>query len=140
MNAVVRRVMPAPPEVVYDEWLDPEALSEWMCPRPARPTAIECDARVGGRYRFDIDDEGTPMTVTGRYLELRRPALLRFTWWCSTWEATDPESVVTVTFDPYGDDATLMTIEHTRLRPDRCARHERGWTLVAEQLAAVLAG
>ena len=32
-----------------------------------------------------------------------------------------------------------MTIEHTRPRPDRRAPHERGWTLVAEQLAAVLA-
>ena len=32
----VRRVLPAPPAVVYDEWLDPVGMVEWMCPRPAR--------------------------------------------------------------------------------------------------------
>jgi uncharacterized protein YndB with AHSA1/START domain len=47
-TAVVRRVMPATPEVVYDEWLDPDALADWMCPRPAVPTAIVCEPRVGG--------------------------------------------------------------------------------------------
>ena len=34
--AVVRRVLPAPPHVVFDEWLDPAGMTEWMCPRPAR--------------------------------------------------------------------------------------------------------
>ena len=34
--AVVRRVLPAPPDVVFDEWLDPAAMTEWMCPRQAR--------------------------------------------------------------------------------------------------------
>jgi uncharacterized protein YndB with AHSA1/START domain len=32
----VQRVMPAPPSVVFDEWLHPEAMKEWMCPRPVR--------------------------------------------------------------------------------------------------------
>jgi uncharacterized protein YndB with AHSA1/START domain len=34
---VVRRVLPAPPHVVFDEWLDPVGMTEWMCPRPAGP-------------------------------------------------------------------------------------------------------
>ena len=29
--AVVRRVLPAPPAVVFDEWLDPVGMTEWMC-------------------------------------------------------------------------------------------------------------
>ena len=32
------RLLPASPVVVYDEWLDPDALSDWMCPRPAQAT------------------------------------------------------------------------------------------------------
>ena len=32
----VQRVMPAAPDVVFDEWLDRESLQEWMCPRPVR--------------------------------------------------------------------------------------------------------
>src|SRR5215813_5682208 len=34
-TAVVRRVLPAAPDVVYDEWLDPDALADWMCRRTA---------------------------------------------------------------------------------------------------------
>jgi uncharacterized protein YndB with AHSA1/START domain len=30
---VVRRVLPAAPDIVYDEWLDPVGMIEWMCPR-----------------------------------------------------------------------------------------------------------
>ena len=35
--AAVRRVLPAVPDVVYGEWTEAAALSDWMCPRPARP-------------------------------------------------------------------------------------------------------
>jgi uncharacterized protein YndB with AHSA1/START domain len=38
--AFVRRVLPAPPDVVFDEWLDAEGMAEWMRPRPARAAAI----------------------------------------------------------------------------------------------------
>jgi uncharacterized protein YndB with AHSA1/START domain len=136
--AVVRRVMPARPELVYDAWLDPDALAEWMCPRPARATRIDCDPRVGGMLRLDIDDAGLEMTVTGRYLALHRPRRIQFTWYCSTWAAADQDSVVTVDFEPHGEDATLMTIEHVRLRGDLVDRHEQGWVAIAEQFAAVL--
>ena len=47
--AVVRRLLPAPPDVVYDEWLDAEGMAEWMRPRPARATSIALEARVGGQ-------------------------------------------------------------------------------------------
>jgi uncharacterized protein YndB with AHSA1/START domain len=93
---------------------------------------------VGGAYRLDIDDSGAPMTVTGRYLELERPQRISFTWYCSTWDPASPDSVVTVTFDPHGPEETLMTIEHTHLRPDLVDRHRNGWVLIAEQFAVTL--
>ena len=130
--------MPAPPEAVYDEWLDPDALTEWMCPRPARAVHVECDPRVGGALRIDVDDQGTLFTVTGRFLELSRPHRLSFTWTCTTWEPSDPDSVVTVTLEPVGLAQTRMTIEHTRLRPDLREQHLAGWITIGDQLAALL--
>ena len=59
-----------------------------MCPRPARPTKIELDPRVGGRFRIDVDDEGFELAITGKYLELERPRRLRFSWYCTTWAST----------------------------------------------------
>jgi hypothetical protein len=31
---MVRRVLPAPPAAVWEEWLDAEGMAEWMCPPP----------------------------------------------------------------------------------------------------------
>ena len=31
----VRRKMPAPREVVYQAWIDPQGIREWMCPGDA---------------------------------------------------------------------------------------------------------
>jgi uncharacterized protein YndB with AHSA1/START domain len=132
--ALVRRVLPARPDEVFDEWLDPVALSEWMCPRPAQATRIELDPRVGGRLRIDIHEAGVQFYVEGRYIELERPRRLRFTWSCSTWTDPSRESVVTVTLEPHDDVDTLMTIRHELLPEEHLANHEQGWTLIAQQL------
>jgi uncharacterized protein YndB with AHSA1/START domain len=137
--AVVQRPLPASPEVVFDEWLDPGALSEWMCPRPARCLNVETEPWVGGRVRFDIEDSGSVFFVTGRYLTIDRPSRLAFTWSCSTWADPAVESVVTVTLQPHGDRQTLMTIEHALLPPEVVERHAQGWILIAGQLDAALA-
>src|SRR5262245_31055940 len=47
-EVVVERVLPACPGAVFHEWTDAESFAEWMCPRPARATRVELDARVGG--------------------------------------------------------------------------------------------
>ncbi len=136
--AVVRRVLPAPADAVYEAWLDPEALADWMCPRPARCRSVECDPRVGGRLRIDIEDSGVAFVVSGRYLTLERPRRLRFTWSCSLWPDPCAETVVTVTLRPRGGDRTLMVIEHALLGEDLVDRHARGWTIAAGQLRARL--
>ena len=136
--ALVARLVPASPAVVYDEWLDPDALSDWMCPRPARPTNIEIDPTIGGRLRIDIEEDGVRFAVTGRYVELDRPRRLSFTWSCSTWPDPNLESLVTVTLEPRGDE-TLMTIRHALLPPDLIGQHQSGWTRIVGQLADDLA-
>jgi uncharacterized protein YndB with AHSA1/START domain len=137
-TAQVRRLLPAPPEVVYDEWLDPVALADWMCPRPARCRGIESDPRVGGRLRIDIEEEGAEFYVTGEYLVLDRPGRLSFTWSCSTWPHSGHSSVVTVLLEPREAGQTLMTIWHTLLPPGLADQHARGWEAIAAQLAASL--
>jgi uncharacterized protein YndB with AHSA1/START domain len=133
-------VLPASPTVVYDEWLDPDALSDWMCPRPAIATNIDVVPTVGGRLRIDIEEDGTRFVVTGRYVELDRPNRLSFTWSCSTWPDPSTESLVTVTLEPTGDSETIMTIHHAMLPPDLTDQHLAGWKQIAEQLVVELAG
>ncbi|VEG51419.1 activator of Hsp90 ATPase 1 family protein [Mycolicibacterium aurum] len=136
----VQRVMPATPEEVFDQWLDPDALADWMCPRPSRCVAITVEPHVGGRVRFDVDTSGHLVLIVGQFLAIERPNLLRFTWSHSGWQDPTATSVVDVTFRPHGDDETLMSIEHSLLPPEAFDDHDLGWTRTAEQLAAVLSG
>ena len=133
--AVVQRLVPAPPDVVYAEWTNPEAFREWMCPRPAIATDVAIDARPGGKLRIDIEERGHEFFVTGEYLTVDPPSTLSFTWWCSTWPIDTPTSVVTVSFEARPGETTLMTIRH-ELLPDHLAdQHETGWHAIAGQLA-----
>jgi uncharacterized protein YndB with AHSA1/START domain len=136
----VQRVMPAVPDVVFDEWLDRESLQEWMCPRPVRVLHVTVDPRVGGLVRFDVDDEGTRVLITGQFMTIDRPRLLRFTWSNSNWSNPTLESVVNVAFEAVGEDETLMSIEHSLLPPEEFENFHSGWTLTVDQLAAVLGG
>ena len=99
--ARVQRVLPATPDVVYAEWLDPEALSAWMCPSPARCLSVELEPRPGGRLRFDIEDKGEEFFVVGKFTVLEQPHRISFTWHCSTWGDPDLESVVTIELEEF---------------------------------------
>ena len=136
-SAIVRRILPASPERVYDEWLNPEALAEFLGPAPTRATILECDPHVGGRLHIVMsEDEGPAVNIECRFLELDRPHRLRLSW--DSDMGGGFSSILTVTFEPYGDGETLMTIEHAPIPLDLSSDHEEGWTLIAEQLAALL--
>lgn len=138
-SAVVRRLLPAPAPVVYREWLDPGALADWMCPRPARCRSVQAEPIVGGSLRLEIEEYGTVFFVTGQYLVLDPPNRLSFSWSCSTWADPTVRSVVDVLLEPAPDEQTLMTITHTLLPPGLADQHASGWDAIASQLAAKLA-
>ena len=133
----ITRRLPATAAEVYAEWLDPDALLEWMCPHPARPTRVELDPVIGGHYRFDIEDDGA-VVITGRYLQLEPGRLISFTWSCDRWADPSVESIVTISLAPNGDDCDL-TLTHTLLPTEQIAGHTKGWAAIANQLSDRLA-
>jgi len=136
--AVVRQRLPAPPDVVFDEWTDADRLAQWMCPRPARCLSVQADPRIGGALAFDIEEAGHTFRVSGNYLTLERPHRVAFTWSCSTWPDPTLQSVVTVTIEPDGARASIMTIEHDLLPPALVQQHAHGWTVIFRQLVSHL--
>jgi uncharacterized protein YndB with AHSA1/START domain/GNAT superfamily N-acetyltransferase len=136
----IGHVLPAPPDVVYNEWWDAQGMLGWICPRPAVATHIEIDPRVGGTYRIDIDDEGLALSVTGRYLGIERPRGLAFTWHTS-WDPSAPESVVTISLEARDEGRrTHMTIRHLRLAPELQEDYNARWVRAAAQLEEHLTG
>jgi uncharacterized protein YndB with AHSA1/START domain len=136
-TAVVRRLLPAPIDVAYAEWLDAEAVADFITPAPGRTGRLEWEPRAGGRFAIEMIG-AEKVSITGEYIVVDRPRMLRFTWHSSLGGGFD--SVVTVTFEPQGERATLMTIEHVRLPAEWVADHEYGWGVIAGQVEAVLAG
>jgi len=128
---VVRRTIHAPAEVLFDAFLDPIALSEWMRPGAIRSAVATVEPYVGGRYEVVMQAESGPIPHTGVYRLIDRPRRLVFTWHSPN---TGPsETLVTVDFvkQPVG---TEVVVTHELLPEAARPSHSRGWTSGLEHL------
>lgn len=136
-SARVERVLPAVPEVVYDAWLDEDALREFMCPAPGRVSAVAVDARLGGSLRVVMSFADHDREITGHFVALDRPQRVCFTW---NTDIEEHESIVTILLAPHGEHETHMTIIHTRQLATLVRSYRDGWSSIADALADHLAG
>jgi uncharacterized protein YndB with AHSA1/START domain len=132
---VVRRVIPAPRERVFDAWLDASSLARFMTPRPGSTATAQVDARVGGMFRITMIHGEGAVEHRGEYLAIERPARLSFTW--ISVNTDHRPTVVTVEFLPHRD-GTELVLTHERLPPPRTAAHRDGWGAIAGKLAGCL--
>jgi uncharacterized protein YndB with AHSA1/START domain len=126
-SLTVRREIAAPAEMLFDAWLDAEALGAWLRPRVVSETRAETDPREGGDFRIVMVSEQGDVLHHGTYREIDRPRRLVFTW--SSPETDHRDSVITVTFEPLGSGSTMVEIHQVGL-PDEESRagHTEGWT------------
>jgi uncharacterized protein YndB with AHSA1/START domain len=126
----IERTIAAPPEEVYDAWLDPKVPgTPW-----SEADKLILEPRVDGFFYWLI--RGT--AHYGRFTRTERPRRLEHTWMSRN--TLGEESTVTVTFQPKGED-TLMTLVHSGLPDSEQGRgHEKGWNYFlgnfAERFAA----
>jgi uncharacterized protein YndB with AHSA1/START domain len=139
----VRRTFAASRERVFEAWLDPDLLQQWLSgPRGSDSPHAEVDARVGGEFRVTMQSMGSrlfgalpgPYTdvvhMIGRYLEITPPERLVFTvgWEDMPMVNMDRDaSTVTVELHERGDETELV-LTHER-QPNRRVRafHNFGW-------------
>ena len=125
----VSRTIPAPPEDVFDVWMDPQSPGgPWF---GAERTIL--NPFVDGLFYHSVQHEGRSWSHYGRFIEIDRPKSLQHTW---VSEATKGvESIVTMTFRPSGG-ATEVTLRHTGVPDDEMGRrHKEGWGWVLSMLA-----
>jgi len=128
---VVRRTIAAPPEDLFDAFLDPEALAAWMRPNAVRSTVAQVEPRVGGRYHIIMNSDSGPLPHTGVYRVIDRPKRLVFTWHS---RGTDQkETLVTVDFLKAGA-KTEVVVTHEMLPESARPSHAKGWTSGLEHL------
>jgi uncharacterized protein YndB with AHSA1/START domain len=128
----------AAPERVFDAWLSPEFIGQWMFGAKLRDEEIlriAIDARVGGSFSFLVRRQGEEIDHAGRYLEIDRPRRLAFTWGIGSGDS----SRVVIDIVPL-ETGCELTLTH-ELHPDwvdYAERTEAGWTKMLGALTAVL--
>ena len=133
----VRKTIHAPIEKVFDAWLNPELLAQFILPMPGMPQPeVENDAQQGGSFTIVMQVGDDKIPHTGEYLEINRPDKLVFSWLspCST-----DGSQVTIDFKAVDSSTTDVELTHVRFIDEETrADHEGGWTNILEMLDEVL--
>ena len=119
---VLSRVFDAPRDLVFRVWTEREHISKWFGPRGFTTTTHDMDARVGGRWRFEMRaPDGTVFTNRIEYLEIVPPERLVFDHG-SDRDDCPKQFRVTITFDEQADKKTVVTMRQLhRTREQRNA-------------------
>ncbi len=137
----VTRQFNASPERVFDAWLTPEMVGQWMAGPGVREEEVlrlAIDARVGGKFSFFVRRAGEEIDHVGTYLEIDRPRRLVFTWHIEKEE--DELSRVTVEIAPRDSGCELtLTHEMDAKWAEYASRTENGWATMIGVLDRFLA-
>lgn len=76
----LHRVLKAPPQRIYQAFLDPAAMAKWLPPHGFTGTVHAMDARVGGSYKMSFTNFGTGKSHSfgGTYVELTPHERIRY--------------------------------------------------------------
>ena len=133
----VTRHFEASPERVFDAWLDPGQVGEFLFATPTgRRVCVDVDARVGGEFRIDEQRGEMIAEHFGTYLEIDRPRRLVFAF--GTHREHAPTRV-TIEIVARGAGCELMlTHEMSPEWADYADRTRAGWTMILGTLARVV--
>ena len=94
ISLTVSRTINAPAKAVFDAWLDPEMLKQFMIPGDSMivPSA-NTDPTVGGRFEIVMRNGDQDLPHSGTYTEINPHSRIAFTW-----------------ETPFSDDASDVTI------------------------------
>lgn len=127
-----------PRERVFDAFLDPSRVGDWLFHTPAGVMEqTDYDPRPGGAFAI-FERRGDDLARHfGRFVEIERPARIVFDFWVD--EAPEEPTRVTVTFEADGD-GCVVTLSHD-LAPAWAAYADRsaaGWSMILDSLERVV--
>ena len=122
----------ASPEVVYEFFVDPDRMIQWMGRK------AELEPRPGGLFRVDLNGRHISR---GEFVELDPPNRVVFTFgWEGGTSIVEPgTSSVEVNLSADGD-GTLLRFVHRDLPEESRGSHGHGWDHYLERLETAAAG
>lgn len=133
----VEKLIKAPIEKVFDAWLNPKILAQFMMPMPGMlESDVENDAQEGGSFSIIMHAGSDELPHTGKYLEIKRPDKLVFTWvsHCSV-----DNSIVTLNFKKIDHKKTNISLSHVKFIDEKTrSDHEGGWGNILGKLNEIM--
>lgn len=137
VELLIEKEFSHPPQVVFEAWLQPEQLRQWMGPTDdIHVSDVSVDAVEGGAYRMQFNDpDGTQHQLNGVYQTIERYTKLIFSWmWEPPTEGANEETLVTLDFIPTAK-GTKLVLSHQRFSSVELRdRHDWGWNGTLEKL------
>lgn len=137
LSVNLNKVINAPIAKVFDAWLDPKTLTEFMLPMTdMEKPEVQNEAQEGGGFTIIMQVGDNKIPHTGQYLEIDRPNKLVFSWESP---ASTDGSTVTLTFTEISDNKTGLELSHIKfIDEERRSNHEGGWTTILNKLSEVM--
>jgi uncharacterized protein YndB with AHSA1/START domain len=133
---VIRRILNAPPERVYQAWTNTSLATEFLCPQEVTVADVALDVRVGGAYHIAMrKSDGEVWTVRGVYRDVQPNRRLSMTWkWDEENPADEQETLLTIDLAPHGS-GTELTLTHERFASEESRNnHEHGWNSLLDKM------
>ena len=135
----LKRVLPAPREVVYRALTDPEEIAKWWGPDGFTAPSVDFHPHVGGAYRITMQPpDGELFYLSGEFREVEPPARLAYTFRWDPPAPDDRETVVTLSLEDRGEETEVLLTQGRFATEERRALHEGGWTEGLGRLERVL--
>ena len=136
----VTRYFEASPERVFDAWLVPRTLGQWMFgPRVREENVVrlDVDPRVGGSFSLKVERKGELIDHVGEYLRIEHPHCLAFTW-AIRGASDDAPSEVHIDIEASGSGCMLTLVHRMDAKwSDYADRTRDGWATMLEALAGL---
>src|SRR5436305_647957 len=107
----VTRRYDAPPEAVFDAWLDPTRARKFLFATPSgQMVRVDIDGRAGGAFVITERRGGEDIEHAGEYLEVERPRRIAFVF--AVPKFSTERTHVTIDIAPTGDGGAELTLTH----------------------------
>ncbi|UPT74826.1 MAG: SRPBCC domain-containing protein [Elusimicrobiota bacterium] len=142
---VIKRLIDAPREKVFNAWIDPIQFAKWWGPHTFTAPVVELDVRPGGKINVHMQGpKGTPWEkpypMGGEFREISRFDRLVFT--SNIGDGTVHENLNEVLFaDKGGKTELILRVTVLRTTPEFAKSlegMEQGWTQSLEKLEALV--
>jgi len=134
------RLIPSPPETLFELWTEPAQLARWWAPDGFEASVDALETAPGGRWRIILRRPGgSELAMGGAFLVVEPPRRLAFTWgWEDGSGVRGHETEVTVSFEPAPGGTRLVLVQQRFESRQGRDNHSRGWSTSFDRMMDIL--